>query len=181
MKKGFNKGVRPVTIEKAINYFKDVDYHLSVNNNEMSHKDNLKLSHKHNTSFYLLYYAHKKGYYQRVNDGIYIKIKELTFEDVKNLIEYINMNRSKAKATSKTNVSSNKTTYKPSGFKTGVNNEDKFFIVNQSGQIISRPMSVKRAKIIAQRHSENNLGKNFYVCQVILVTGMKYVSTLKEI
>lgn len=181
------QGIRPETIEKGFNYFIELNNHLNNNDGSLMTRDNVRIAKKHNTSFYLIGLATRLGFYENYQLGKYRNLKAVEKSDVKTMVETYNTERAKAKAKHKhndavvTKLSKPTKRYKPSGFKGYITATEKYFVVNQAGEIMCKPMGIRRAKVIAQKNAESNIGKNFYLAEVKQVVGMEYIATTKDI
>lgn len=176
------KSVRKETVQKALAYFRAVNQHLNENNCRILVSDNKKIAKQHKTAEYLIYHATKCGYFQNLGRALYKRIKDITYADVEAMIISYNQNRKKIRDENKPTApkSNSKKSYKPRGF-TIKSAHEKYFVVNQLGEVVCKPIGIRKAKVIAQKHANENPGKHIYICAIEYCVAMDYVATFKSI
>lgn len=179
MKTKKQNGAKQATIQKAYDYFLAINNHLEINNGQLTTEDNLRIAKKYYTASYLIYHATNKGFYQRTANGVYKLIKVITNDDVKLLINDINKTRMTYKPHNGKEITSKK--HKPRNFTEGLTKLEKFFVVNQSGEIHCKPTGIRNASAIALKNAKNDPGKRFFICEISKTVEMEYVPTVKEI
>jgi|LakMenE01Jun11ns_1017448.scaffolds.fasta_scaffold9748999_2 hypothetical protein len=174
--------VREETIQKAVAYFRAVNQHLNENNCRILVSDNKKIAKQHNSSEYLIYYATKCGYFQNLGRALYKRIKDITYADVEAMIVTYNEARKKTRDESKRTAlkTNSKKSYKPRGFSLK-SAQEKYFVVNHLGEVVCKPIGIRKAKVIAQKHANENPGKHIYICAIEYCVAMDYVATFKSI
>ena len=181
--------VRSETIGKGLNYFNDLSNHLEQNSGKLLTGDNLQIAKRNKVANHLIYYATNLGYIQKIERGVYKKIKNINAEDVQKIIDTYNRKRnhvsdskpitnkvSKAHKTTKVSHVKEKT-YKPKSFSSLLNQTEKYFVVDHRGLPLTKPMGIKRAKALAENYAKKNYGGSFYVAEVKFGVSMKYVTS----
>lgn len=188
-----NSGVRQETIQKSLSYFNDLSKYLQENSGKITVFDNNRMAKKNHVSNYLLYQAVGLGYIQKIERGVYKKIKDIDSQDVKKIVETYNKTtnsrlHSKSNTSKSTTVKDKKTkkvynqkVYKPKGFASLINQTDKYFVVNHRGLPLTRPMGIRRAKALAETYAKKNIENKFYIAEIKIGVSMKYVASTQTI
>jgi hypothetical protein len=177
-----HSGARQKTLDKALSYFTEINSHLEKNNGKLLSSDNRAIAKKHNTAEYLIHFAVKKGYYQKIERSVYAIVVLLTTKNIRHIIELYNKERAKLRGNnSDSEKKSPVTISKSRQFKNGMLPGEKFFVVNSSGEVHCKPTGIRNATKIAMKNAQVFQGKCFYICEISKAVQMEYVPSIKEL